>query len=116
MKRSLILTCSVSSSDRKVQKESGNKGDRTFKLHSGTTSEYGRYTETTCDLPPGVGPSVPVVVLSSAGKTSNTAQFAYLDVPPTEVPGLSAMMQALLALLFAMLGVQWLGRTESAKD
>ena len=91
-------------------------GDRTFKLHSGTTSEYGRYTETTCDLPPGVGPSVPVVVLSSAGKTSNTAQFAYLDVPPTEVPGLSAMMQALLALLFAMLGVQWLGRTESAKD
>ena len=73
-------------------------------------------TEITCDLPPGVGPSVPVVVLSSAGKTSNTAQFAYLDVPPTEVPGLSAMMQALLALLFAMLGVQWLGRTESAKD
>jgi len=66
-------------------------------------------TEITCDLPPGVGAGVPVVVLSDAGKTSNTAQFAYLDVPPTEVPGLSAMMQALLATTLAVLGMRRFG-------
>jgi hypothetical protein len=72
-------------------------------------------TEITCDLPPGVGPSVPVVVLSNVEKTSNTAQFAYLGAPPAEVPGLGAMMQALLALLLAMLGVRQFGCPARAK-
>jgi len=73
-------------------------------------------TEITCDLPPGVGSSVPVVVVSSAGKTSNTTRFTYLGSPPAEVSGLSAMMQALLVTIFAVLGMRRFGRPAKVKD